>query len=871
MNSPILFARLSTVAVAALPLLVAPACVAEQDPIDPDDTALRMGDPLQLVAHPSVSTLAIDGRDGGGSMYQEYCHAVLIGPKTALTAAHCFRKIWPVLEGSVELFGQVLEFDPDAGTPWTDRVHIKPEAINQDPWTAEFGGVTDESDLAIIDLESDATGSYTVAKLFVPAMPSQLNWSGVDVVSTGHDGTWGQPAIGEQSIVGMVQDTGGTVLRGSRSPSFFQLGDSGGGAFVVPQQQFGASVAASSVGLGVSCQDATVGAATDEVLVGIASRVGDDWAPTFTYSNRWWIANTMRRDGDGDGWCDDQDNCAEISNPGQDNCNAIAEADPAWGFDGTAYGDVCDSAPCGEPELVTTGFVGTSTTVPWLSGGNAICWAELGRTIDDRLLRTPHNAVGASAVTTGAATAYFCACVDANGDPSSDPAVCSAAPNHCRLDPHELSKPEGGGTMDPDVDGVTFWHEMSLQTAGGVGVSQPLAVTYLNGAPQLDHRWAYQEDFADWVDAGWFVEPPEDSQHGPGTDLAGIVWARDVSTAGISAHGKSGCSGDPTCSLVDGFAFSVQPDRRDADVSCKELPETNPPPWWTYCAACFEQLGDLQDLINPAPFVTVHAGGEFVTLWPGGAARDVTAAFGPGLRKAMATSNLVFAGSSDSLAANGFEGAARGFVIDNQGVVLGQVLSGGGAYKLAPMEVSLGLEPERPFAATHSLAEGLLYAVSGKTLVVLSLETQATTALELSADFDRPTSVLRHMADAAVYVVHGGAYETQLSRISLDDGTVEAFKLEALADTEHAWLTQSLDGRIVLVTSGPDSHAVWHLDHDEEGTLVSKLVDAGEGAVVHAPFVDGDQLRTSHAVKAEFGLRIEPVSYSLSTSAETDE
>lgn len=872
MNPPILFARPSTVALAAAPLLLfASACVVDQDPSDPEDSVLRVGKPQQLVAHPSVSTLVINGHKGSGASHTERCHAVLIAPKTALTAAHCFKKKWPALGGSVELFGQVLEFDPIGGVPWTDRVHIKPAAINQDPWTSEFGGVADGSDLAIIDLASDATGSYTVAKLFVPAMPSQLNWQGTNVVSTGHDGTWGQPAIGEESIVGMVSASGGDVLRGSRSPSFLQPGDSGGGAFLVPQQQFGASVAATSVGLGVGCQDGTVGGSTDQVLVGIASRAGDDWAPTFTYGNRWWIANTMRRDRDSDGWCDDEDNCAEINNPGQENCNGVAEVAPAWGFDGSAYGDVCDPAPCGEPELVTTGFVGTGIIVPWAAGGNAICWAELGRTIDDRLLRTPHNAVGESAVTTGAATAYFCACVDANGDPSSDPAVCSAAPNYCRLDPNELSKPEGGGSMDPDVDGVTFWHEMSLETTGGVGVSQPLSVTYIDGAPQLDHRWAYLHDFADWVEAGWFFEPPQDAQHGSGTDLAGIVWARDVSTAGIEDHGRSNCSGDPTCSLVDGFAFSVQPDRRDAEVSCKELPETKPPPWWTYCAACLENWSDLQQLVNPAPFVTVHAGGDLVTQWLDGAARDVTAAFGPAVREMMTKPGLVFAGPSESLAANGFEGVARGFVIDTQGIVVGGIRSGEGAFELTPMEMSLGLQPEQPFAATYSVAEGRLYAVGPKAVSVLDLDAEAPMLLEVSAELERPTSVLRHMPDGALYVVHGSAYELQLSRISLDDGTVEPFKLKALVETEQAWLTQSTDGRVVLVTSGPDNHAVWLLGHDDKETLASKLVDAGDGPIVHAPFVDGDQVRTSHAVKSEFGLSIEPISYSLPTSTETAE
>ena len=828
------------------------------------EVAPRLSGTTQPAAHPSASTLVVTGQGLDGESVEEGCHAVLIAPRIALTAAHCFKNIWPELNGELRLFGQTVDLGPSAGVPWTDRVHIKLEAITQPGgWQTPFGGVKHAEDLATIKLNDDASSSYAVAKIWAPWNPLNLSWQGVRVTLAGHTGTFGQPAIGSQLIDGLVTSGGGLVLRGGAAPNGLQGGDSGGGAFLVPSVQFGGGVSSGS--LGVDCTEISAGGSGDEVLVGIASRGGseNDWAPTFTQDNRTWIAQQTTQDVDGDGWCDDEDNCTTIANTDQENCNAIAESATSWGFDGTPLGDACDPAPCASPALHATSFVSTGVIQPWGGGRDTLCWAELGRVIQDRIIRVPTYAIGSGAVTLPSATAYFCACVDSNGAPSSDPAICSAAPNHCRLDPAELSKPEGGGAMDPDLDGVTFWHAMTLQTSGGTPVAQPLAITYESGAPLVDHTWAYADDFAAWAQAGWFDVPPPSPRYGPGTDLGGIVWARDVSLLGTAAHGKPNCSGDPTCSLVDGFMFGVEPDPTGESVTCTRIPATKPPPWWTYCPACLEQWSPLQALINPFPFITLHAEGEQVTQWRDGTARAVTDAFTPALRELLSEPGLLFIGPSEPLAAHGYPGVPRGFAMDAEGVVRGHVTASDGMFDWVSSELALPVERRSGLAGTFSMLTRALYVVSGSTLAQFAFDTGDLTSIDLDQRFTAPLSVLRSMNDGAIWVVQNVGRHLEVSRIEVDQGRVTTVELQGSAGNDRAWLVQAEDGGIALLASDRSQHRLWRLQTLLEDGIQQDLIATEDGPIAHAPTVDHGSLHASITVATDRGSKLLPVTHAL--------
>ena len=841
------------------------ACTASSDGLLTENQTEPIGNPTGNSLPSSMSTMVVEGSDGSGN-HQESCHAVLITRTVALTAAHCFADFHPQVFGSATLFGQTVSL-PQGG--WEAVIEFHPKAWGltpSHPWTVPHYGPNSSSDLAIVRLQTPAANSFTVAKLWNPLQAHNVNFTGANATVGGHkNGDFYNGVTGTQELIGLLPIGSGSVLEGTSQPSGLQPGDSGGGAFLSPAVQLPGQAGASSGPLWTACAQASAGSTNETVLVGIASSGGgtDYWAPTFTYSNLSWIAKASAADVDGDGWCDDADNCAEVANPSQDNCNVVAEREAAWGSSGIEFGDACDPVPCAKPELDETSFEGTGVVVPWLANGNVVCSAELGRSNRDRLLRFPVLANGDSPVSTQTASVYYCDCRDASGVPISDRAICELPPHNCRMDPAELNKPEGGGADSPAL--FSFWRKLTL-TDGSAPVAQPTAMTYVAGGTEAVHYWDYKSDFADWLFAGWVAPGSSDPNFGPGTDLGGVLWTRDTTSTGAGDHGCAGCS------LADNFSHGHQPDPKAELVRCKKLPRYRPAPWWTYCAVCgdglLSWLGD--DVINPV--VTLFDELDVAVSWQANGASDVSESLDTELFKALTNESILFAAPSEPIDVAGYRGAPRAIAIDlDAGAAVGEVLRGSSGFKLAPIAVEFGGKRKAEHdggsvGATLSLRARAVYTVFSNRVELFRLGESSATTLELSHPLDGIRSVVFVANLGQLWVIGESEGRFELHWIDLTDGVVKSHSMaESIPRDEEgdAWLTIDAGGGVILTTASSDGYAVWRARDGQD--LEFEFVAKGIERPVMPPSIHGDTLTVAVSeIAPKEGVRVLPIEIRLS-------
>jgi len=208
------------------------------------------------------------------------CHAVLIDPHLALTAAHCFGNM---CFASSTLCGQIPPSIPAppsvaisiAGSAELrnvspSQIHFHPSSgtSETDTWTKTFtnDGINAPFDLALVELDPPIT-DHQPAMLWNPPGADGISLQGEVVTTSGANGdTNVGDARGSEAIIGPEFIGSGFVLQGNRTPSGVQEGDSGGGVFL--DLVAGDPSAPPSVPFNAQCAP-NPGGAGDTVLVAI--------------------------------------------------------------------------------------------------------------------------------------------------------------------------------------------------------------------------------------------------------------------------------------------------------------------------------------------------------------------------------------------------------------------------------------------------------------------------------------------------------------------------------------------------------------------------------------------------------------------------
>lgn len=862
----------------------------------------------------SMSRLVVNGYDGNGASISEHCHAVLITPRAALTAAHCFSDFWPFREGDVTLFGQSIQLGGAGEPAWTDRVRLHPDSTSQQPWSQPFSSVNTAHDLAVVHLSSPAAGAKP-SKLFRPVAAVQgplapLDWPGVEVLLGGHaDGetldAFGQAAHGVQVLAQLTWADpcpatgcvdGDAYLDGTGGPTGLQAGDSGGGAFIISAEAFGDEPAAAPLDHTVPCSAVAVAGPSDWALVGIASKGGsyDTWTPTFVESNFRWLTEVTNLDEDGDERCDERDNCPStpnnqsdmdgdgkgdvcdpdvdgdsivdesdncpyVSNTYQENCNALAERLHFGGSNGTLLGDACDPVPCATPSTLTRQFVPHSET--WSHPSGNVCNHRHGRSIQSIVSYRPMRAAGVDPLATANLRVWFCPCETASAED------CQAPPWSCILSPGAWNQPG------------SRWLPISLTNVNlGETVPQPLSTVYQPWAqssqPRDDYGWDYWADYDDWVTNQhiWAPTQHDASVYGPGTDMRGLLWIDDPTVEGGAVHGA--CSGDG-CSLSSSYLADVQPDRAETLTWCKSLPVRAPAPWWSYCGRCADWLRlPYQSDINP-DFVTV-VGKEAVLWtdrrdevegWPRGAGVDVTAAFSRELLGALGSSDLVWVGPSapDTSWRPGLALAFALSVDATQLVGRLEVTPEGFSLQATPMRT--GMSARRGFASAYSMATRAMVVLGGsiRGFGLSEMWSYGPTGIWTKQGLSSPPAVDAETAVISqqhVWIVDREQGGRVLKHVDLLTGIVTTQRLNQLAGVEHAWLLSFESGEVVLVTARAGQYEVMLLVKDM-GALLPKGIRQGNGIIAMPPGVRGTALSLPVLMTNSDATWIEPTPIAL--------
>lgn len=270
-------------------------------------------------------------------------------------------------------------------------------------------------------------------------------------------------------------------------------------------------------------------------------------------------------DGDGDGVCDGVDNCLDVTNPSQANCNLEAEE----ATKSVVLGDACDPVPCPGfrvSKAATTecqdGSCGTVTRIP------------------DSAVR-PNisvDTVGSSNVVTG-----------------GNEQVVQATTEHryCIEGAYPLAGGERGSTecfADGAVDDAFLTTPLLLENQFSrfhrvrVGTipnaqSSTAAISYGSASPLAAYRWRHTLDFADWRSSVWgadWVKDPYTQPLGVRSLQSGRYWlhantpvGQTVALAGNGLHTKlDGTQGESLANHYEqAYPVTVTPHLND-DLTC---------------------------------------------------------------------------------------------------------------------------------------------------------------------------------------------------------------------------------------------------------------------------------------------------------------
>lgn len=569
------------------------------------------------------------------------------------------------------------------------------------------------------------------------------------------------------------------------------------------------------------------------------------------------LGDACDTDDDGDMVSDGTDNCPVIANPYQENCNADAER---LGFSGSnpaiVLGDACDPVPCAPARTQTRDFIAHDTeTRP---SGQAICTTSTGRIYEDFIDILGRVKAGNAPISTTKLEAWFCGCE------ADTLAECKVAPWNCALSPT-------AGTATG-----SRWRKLTLKTTANANVSQPLSATFSpwNALPNPTvYRWDYQTDKASWIDSQhlWTPTANDPAIYGPGTDMQGVLWVRDPSSVGLSAHGST-CSGS-SCSMASSYLTQVAPDRAVTLSGCNAIPRLAPARWWSFCAQCGDKFQLPWESLYEPGFVSVldaqvrvftNRLDRLTSILPG-SSTQATDHFGRTLVDAMTNANVV--GPSDSIEKLA-PGRARAVAISNDGTkLLGEVYAGAKQFELRSLSSSQGVSARTGFAVAYNLGDAALRIAGGTTATGAQrtdywrwTRTTGWRQLPIDTHFVPSAAVSTVFGgDAALYVIDRATSGIRLVRLDEKTGTGAQATFSLLSHATDAALFVLADGGVALATTSGNRTQLSRLIWKAGGLYIVKTHEL-VGVLAGAPSVAGRNLavplrvttaRTS-GVKTEF-------------------
>lgn len=174
---------------------------------------------LKSTAHAQFCNLSITSN----GTHNQGCSAVLIAPKTLITAGHCFPQTFNfnngLLTGECKYQNQFKQFD-------------SVENINSVQKIKSYNGISSEDDLAIIELKNEL---FKIEKIKIPIY-SALYFDGHFLKKGTQCFASGQnykiEAIPSQSrLIVFTEEKNGETLKLDRANQYLTYGDSGGGLF----------------------------------------------------------------------------------------------------------------------------------------------------------------------------------------------------------------------------------------------------------------------------------------------------------------------------------------------------------------------------------------------------------------------------------------------------------------------------------------------------------------------------------------------------------------------------------------------------------------------------------------------------------------
>lgn len=362
----------------------------------------------------------------------------------------------------------------------------------------------------------------------------------------------------------------------------------------------------------------------------------------------------------------------------------------------------------------------------------------------------------------------------------------------------------------------------------------------------------------------------------------------------MNAHELSAdCLFEGVCSIADGYAFGVGPDLKSFSASMRRVPVLRPAPPWTYCAVCGEGSFRFGHdwVTNPAPFVSVLPNLDAVVWSSEGGGRLVTSSLSQSLRQSLVNPSVVWVPASEPISMTNDHSLPTALLLSADGsMVLDAIARGNAGFELAVADrggrdkgmagitMATTAEPPPPrigFAAAWSRTASALYVIGGKEPSTEALLADAWTldmnGVWRSVPIDsahaprNARAAVFSMQDWRVWILdrrpltfplRGSGW--RLLRIDPATGIVETdIPLPALELFEDAYLATMEDGKVVLVATGAETHAVAFLTTARiHGQSRVRFVGArfGLGRVMAQPTVRHGLLSLPVRKRSLFGL-----------------